>query len=79
MYVLLCSDRSLYCGITTNIRRRLSEHNSSTKGAKYTRSRRPVRLIYYENHQDRSEASKAEYAFKKLSRSKKVKYLTGLP
>lgn len=75
-YVLLCKDCSLYAGYTTDLKRREEEHNSG-EGAKYTRpkSRRPLRMIYAEAHQTRSEATKAEAAFKKLTRPNKEKYL----
>ncbi|MDN6161650.1 MAG: GIY-YIG nuclease family protein, partial [Atopostipes sp.] len=65
-YVLYCKDRSLYAGYTTNLKRREKEHNSGD-GAKYTRpaSRRPLKMIYAESYQTRSEATKAEAAFKK--------------
>ena len=72
LYILRCSDDTLYTGITTDIQRRLEEHNSSTKGAKYTRSRRPVALVYTEKFEDRSSASKREYIIKRLSRAKKL-------
>ena len=72
LYILRCSDDTLYTGITTDIQRRLEEHNSSAKGAKYTRSRRPVALIYTEEFEDRSSASKREYIIKRLSRAKKL-------
>lgn len=72
MYVVECSDRSLYCGITTDVQRRLSEHNSSKSGAKYTRSRRPVMLVYAEEHENRSSALKAEASFKRLTRLQKI-------
>ena len=49
VYLVSCSDGSLYTGITTNVERRISEHNTSKKGAKYTRNKRPVRLVYSEN------------------------------
>lgn len=75
MYVVNCSDNSLYTGITTNIQRRLSEHNGSKRGAKYTRSRRPVKLVYYNQHNSRSAALKAEYAFKRLTRAEKLRYI----
>jgi len=76
MYVLSCKGGSYYCGITTDLDRRLKEHNeSSKKGAKYTRSRRPVTIFYEEDHPDRSSASKAEARFKKLSRKKKLQYM----
>ena len=75
MYVVECSDGSYYTGITTDMTRRLNEHNRTKRGAKYTRSRRPVRLIYFESHENRSEASRAEAAFKKLTRKKKEAYI----
>ena len=75
MYVAECSDGSYYAGITTDMTRRLNEHNRTKRGAKYTRSRRPVRLIYFESHENRSEASRAEAAFKKLTRKKKEAYI----
>lgn len=75
MYVLECSDKSLYAGITTNIKRRVYEHNNTKKGAKYTRSRRPVKLLITEKFPDRSSASKAEAAFKKLKRNQKLDHV----
>ncbi len=75
MYVVECADGSYYTGITTDMTRRLNEHNRTKRGAKYTRSRRPVKLIYFERYADRSEASKAEAAFKKLTRKKKEIYI----
>jgi len=75
MYVVECSDSSYYAGITTDMTRRLNEHNCTKRGAKYTRSRRPVKLIYFESHENRSEASRAEAAFKKLTRKKKEAYI----
>ena len=77
MYVLSCADGSFYCGITTDLERRIKEHNGGTKkkGAKYTNSRRPVVYMYDEDHPDRSSASKAEAAFKKLTRPQKIQYM----
>ena len=75
VYILKCSDDTLYTGITTDVTRRLEEHNSSAKGAKYTKIRRPVTLVYTENQKNRSEASKREYAIKKLSREEKLKLI----
>lgn len=75
VYLVSCSDGSLYTGITTNIERRISEHNTSKKGAKYTRNKRPVRLVYSEVQSDRSTASKREYFIKKLSRDEKLKLI----
>lgn len=74
-YVLLCSDNSLYAGITTNLKRRLNEHNSNSKGAKYTKTRRPVELVYQLEFPDRSSASKAEYGFKSLNRKMKMEII----
>ena len=71
LYVLLCSDGTYYTGVTTDIQRRLKEHNTSRKGAKYTKTRRPVKLIYFEDYADRSSAQKAEYKFKRLTRKQK--------
>lgn len=76
VYVVVCFDNSFYCGITTNIERRLKQHNGELSGgAKYTRSRRPCRLVYKEKAENRSTASKREYWFKKLSRKQKEKYI----
>jgi len=71
LYVVECSDTSLYTGITTDIDRRIHEHNHTKKGAKYTRTRRPVNLRYMVEHEDRSSASKEEARFKKLTRKQK--------
>ncbi|MFC4772237.1 GIY-YIG nuclease family protein [Enterococcus hermanniensis] len=75
-YVLLCKDQTFYGGYTTEPSRRLVEHNSGV-GAKYTHpaSRRPLQMIHAERFKTRSEATKAEAAFKKLSRKKKEHYL----
>lgn len=73
-YVLSCKDKTLYTGVTTDVDRRIKEHNAK-KGAKYTRSRTPVMLFYFREMKDRSKAQKLESAFKKLSRSKKLERL----
>jgi len=75
MYVVKCSDESLYTGITTELDRRLHEHNNTRKGAKYTRARRPVELVYCVDYPNRSAASKAEASFKKLSRRQKLEII----
>lgn len=75
VYILECSDGSLYTGITKDIQRRLNEHNTSEKGAKYTKTKRPVKIVYEESAQDRSIASKREYAIKKLTRVKKLELI----
>ncbi|MCW8839231.1 MAG: GIY-YIG nuclease family protein [Thiovulaceae bacterium] len=75
VYVLRCSDDTLYTGVATDLERRLDEHNNSVKGAKYTKVRRPVELVYYENCADRVDASKREYAIKKLTRTEKLELI----
>ena len=72
VYLLECSDSSLYCGITNDIEKRIKTHNSG-KGAKYTKVRLPVKLYWFEEQPDRSDASKREYQIKKLSRKEKIK------
>lgn len=77
VYILKCADDTLYTGIATELERRIEEHNSSDKGAKYTRVRRPVKLVYSEEYPDRSAASKREYEIKKkMSRVEKLKLIT---
>ena len=76
VYIVKCSDGSLYTGITTELDRRISEHNNSIKGAKYTRTRRPIYLVHSEALKDRSLASKRESYIKKLSRIEKLKLIT---
>ncbi|MGV1098869.1 GIY-YIG nuclease family protein [Thiovibrio sp. JS02] len=66
VYMVRCSDNSLYTGITTDLGRRLAEHNAGKKGARYTRSRRPVFLVYREEAESRSAAAKREYRLKKM-------------
>ncbi|MBS4537136.1 GIY-YIG nuclease family protein [Clostridium sp. D2Q-11] len=74
VYILRCKDNTLYTGWTTNIQKRLEVHNSG-KGAKYTRGRIPVLLEYYEAYQSKSEATKREYAIKKLNKYEKEKLI----
>lgn len=71
VYILQCADKSLYTGWTTDIRKRLAAHNSG-KGAKYTKSRLPVKLVYFECFDSKSDALKREAAIKKLPRNKKT-------
>lgn len=73
-YILKCSDNTLYCGYTSDVEARLNKHNSGS-GAKYTRSRRPVSLLYYESYDEKSEAMKRESAIKKLSRTEKLELI----
>ncbi len=77
VYIVECNDKTLYTGIATDLQRRLEEHNSSQKGAKYTRNRRPVKLVYEEKYEDRSRASKREVSIKKLTREKKLLLIQG--
>jgi putative endonuclease len=70
-YIVRCADDSLYTGITNDLEKRLSAHNTGI-ASKYTRARRPVGLTYAEKHHDRSEASKREAAIKRLSRQAKL-------
>ena len=71
-YILRCSDNSLYCGITTDLDRRVTEHNSRTfKGAKYTRAKGPVKLVYHEDFEDMSTALRREAEVKKWKNAQK--------
>lgn len=71
VYILKCSDKTLYTGITSDLDRRVKEHNSSKLGAKYTHSRRPCKLVYSKEFTTRSEAQIEESRIKKLPRSQK--------
>jgi putative endonuclease len=70
--MLRCADDTLYTGITTDLERRIVAHNDPKKGAKYTRARQPVALVYQEKAESRSAALKREAAIKKLSREEKT-------
>lgn len=72
VYILQCSDGTLYTGSTVDLDKRLHEHNHSKNGAKYTRARRPVRLVYQENCDDISSARSREAEIKRLTRSQKL-------
>jgi putative endonuclease len=76
VYIVECNDKSLYTGISRDIEKRLFEHNNSEKGAKYTRSKRPVKLVYSAVFTSRSEAAKEEYRIKKLSKDEKIKLIS---
>jgi len=77
VYIVQCADETLYTGIATDLERRIDEHNHSDKGAKYTRARRPVTLVYHETFEDRSTASKREYEIKKqMSRAEKLEMIS---
>lgn len=72
VYILRCADTSLYTGVTTDVERRLKEHNGKAMGAKYTRVRQPVTLVYTEICLSRGEAQKREAEIKKMSRPEKL-------
>jgi len=72
VYMVQCADGTLYTGVTIDVLRRVKEHNGITKGAKYTRVRRPVLLTYQESFLSRSEACVREAAIKKLARDEKL-------
>ena len=74
VYILKCSDASLYTGYSVDVEERLNTHNKGL-GAKYTRGRLPVQLVYQESLPTKSEAMKREYEIKKLSRSKKLELI----
>ena len=74
VYLVRCSDNSLYCGWTTDLQRRVAAHNSG-RGARYTRSRRPVTLVYAERFDDREEALSREWHLKRLSREEKLRLI----
>ena len=69
-YIVKCSDGTFYTGWTNDLTRRMEAHNQG-RGAKYTKARRPVKLIYYETFETKEEAMKREYAIKRLSRKEK--------
>lgn len=76
-YMVECNDGTLYTGWTNDLEQRMKNHNLG-KGAKYTRSRLPVRLVYYEIHSSKQEAMKREYAIKQMSRKDKLSFLQNM-
>lgn len=75
LYILNCSDNTLYTGITTDLKRRMVEHNSTKLGAKYTSSRRPVKIVFSKKFKNRSIASKEEARIKKLRKNEKLELI----
>ena len=75
VYIVECADKTFYTGVATDLDRRIEEHNSSKVGARYTRARRPVCLVYSEPCENRSHACKRESAIKKLTRPQKQKLI----
>ncbi|MGL4736637.1 MAG: GIY-YIG nuclease family protein [Cellulosilyticaceae bacterium] len=74
VYIVKCKDETLYTGYTSNIEKRIKAHNDG-KGAKYTRARRPVELVYMETYETKVEAMKREYAIKQLKRTHKMQLI----
>ena len=78
IYLMRCSDDSLYCGWTTDLKRRIDAHNGHIPGgAKYTRGRRPVTLVYAESFHQKQEAQRREYAIKRMTKTKKLRLIKG--
>mgnify|MGYP003301410867 CR=1 FL=1 len=75
-YIVRCKDDSLYCGWTNNLEKRIQSHNAGI-GAKYTKSRLPVKLVYYETFDTKEEAMRREYAIKQLTRKQKLELIKG--
>jgi len=78
VYILKCKDKTLYTGVTNDLGRRVDEHNNSDLGAKYTRARRPVELVYSRRFKNRSRAQQEEWRIKKLSRGEKLGLIGGV-
>ncbi len=76
VYIVCCADDSLYTGVAIDVERRVQEHNESPKGARYTRGRRPVKLVYSEKHENRSIACQREAEIKRLSRQEKFQLIS---
>ena len=73
--MVVCNDQTIYTGIAKDLQKRLIEHNNGANGAKYTRSRRPVKIVYQEKQPSRSAATKRELQLKKLTRLKKLQLI----
>jgi len=73
LYIFECADKTLYTGITTDLKRRIIEHNDTKLGAKYTSSRRPIKMVFFKKFKNRSAVSKEEARIKKLKKSEKLK------
>ena len=78
VYILRCADDTLYCGWTTDLIARIAAHNRGN-GAKYTRSRRPVKLAYYEEYENKQEAMSREWHIKRMSREEKLRLIEVAP
>jgi putative endonuclease len=78
VYILKCADKTLYTGSTNDLERRVLVHNTTTSGAKYTRARRPVELIYSEKFRTKSKALKREWEIKQMKRVEKLGLLKNM-
>ena len=74
VYILCCADNTFYCGWTNDLSARMAAHNSG-KGAKYTRSRLPAKLVYFEEYEDKSMAMSREWHIKRMSRKEKMELI----
>ena len=79
VYILKCADGTFYTGITTEVSRRVKEHNSSILGAKYTRGRRPVKLVCVRRKKTKSSAAKEECRIKSMTKKEKIFYISTYP
>ena len=77
VYILRCADDTLYTGITTDLERRVREHNGTSRGARYTRTRRPVELVYYEESDGRADATRREGEIKEMTSARKRALIVG--
>ena len=79
LYILRCSDNSLYCGQTKDLQKRIQEHNfDNVKSAKYTKGKRPVKLVYFEKYKTINEVLKREFEIKKLTKEKQEVLVRGV-
>ena len=74
-YIVECADGTLYTGWTTNVQKRVKAHNEEKSGAKYTKAKRPVKLVYYEGYETKEEAMRREYAIKQQTRKQKLELI----
>lgn len=74
-YIVECADGTLYTGWTTNVQKRVKAHNEEKSGAKYTKAKRPVKLVYYEGYETKEEAMRREHAIKQLTRKQKLELI----
>jgi putative endonuclease len=75
LYIIECADKTLYTGITKDLERRIFEHNETKRGAKYTSSRRPIRLVFFQKFEKRYLAMREEYRIKQLRKAQKVELI----